>query len=62
LLDTLLLANLYASVPSPLGTARAPLPEHSESALDYLLDEDSLNRMIDEAAEISASMGGALLV
>jgi hypothetical protein len=53
---------MYASVPSPLGTVRPPLPEHSESALDYLLDEDSLHRMIDEAAEISASMGGALLV
>jgi len=62
LLDTLLLANMYASVPSPLGTARPPLPEHSESALDYLLDEDSLNRMIEEASEIAASMGGALLV
>jgi HD-like signal output (HDOD) protein len=62
LLDTLLLANLYASVPSPLGTMRAPLPDHSESMLDYLLDEDSLHRMIAEAAEISASMGGPLLV
>jgi HD-like signal output (HDOD) protein len=62
LLDTLLLANMYASVPSPLGTARPPLPEHSESALDYLLDEDSLDRMIEEATEIAASMGGALLV
>lgn len=62
LLDTLLLANMYASVPSPLGTARPPLPEHSESALDYLLDEDSLKRMIVEADELSASMGDALLV
>jgi hypothetical protein len=30
--------------------------------LDYVLDEDSLNRMIAEAAEIAASMGGPLLV
>lgn len=61
LLDTLLLANMYATVPSPLGTARPPLPEHSESALDYLLDEDSLKGMIVEADELSKSMGDALL-
>lgn len=61
LLDTLLLANMYATVPSPLGTPR-PLPEHSESALDYLLDESSLHRMVEEAEAISASMGQALLV
>nr|WP_308632633.1 HDOD domain-containing protein [Massilia sp. YIM B02763] len=61
LLDTLLLANMYATVPSPLGTQR-PVPEHSESALDYLLDEASLHRMVEEAEAISASMGQALLV
>jgi len=61
LLDTLLLANLYAPVPSPLGTTR-PLPDHSDSALDYLIDEDSLHAMIDEAAELSDSMGQAVLV
>ena len=62
LLDTLQLANLYATVPSPLGTARAPLPEHGESALDYLIDEESLVGMIEEAAEIGATLGGPLLV
>jgi HD-like signal output (HDOD) protein len=61
LLDTLLLANLYAPVPSPLGTTR-PLPDHSESALDYLVDEDSLHAIIGEAAELSDSMGQAVLV
>ncbi|HEX8787315.1 MAG TPA: HDOD domain-containing protein [Telluria sp.] len=61
LLDTLLLANLYATTPSPLGTAPKPLPEHSDSALDYLIDEDSLQDILREAAEISASMGQALL-
>jgi HD-like signal output (HDOD) protein len=60
LLDTLLLANMYAPVPSPLGTQRT-LPDHSDSALDYLLDEGSLERMIEEAEAISASMGQALL-
>jgi HD-like signal output (HDOD) protein len=61
LLDTLLLANLYAPVPSPLGTT-PNLPEHSESALDYLVDEASLHAIIDEAAELSDSMGQAVLV
>jgi HD-like signal output (HDOD) protein len=62
LVDTLLLANMYASIPSPLGQAPEPLPRHSDSALDYLVDESSLRRMIDEAAEIGAAMGHALLV
>jgi HD-like signal output (HDOD) protein len=61
LLDTLLLANLYAPVPSPLGAAPR-LPEHSESALDFLVDEDSLHAIIDEAAELSDSMEQAVLV
>jgi HD-like signal output (HDOD) protein len=62
LLDTLLLANMYASIPSPLGQAPGPLPEHSESALDYLVDEYHLHRMISEAGEIGAAMGQALRV
>jgi HD-like signal output (HDOD) protein len=61
LLDTLLLANLYAPVPSPLGSTR-PLPAHSDSVLDYLVDEDALNAIIEEAAELSDSMGQAVLV
>ena len=61
LLDTLLLANLYATVPSPLGRPPAPLPDHSDSALDYLVDEETLRDIIAEAAEISGAMGQALL-
>jgi hypothetical protein len=61
LLDTLLLANLYAEVPSPLGR-HVKLPDHNDSALDYLVDEESLHAIIDEAAELSASMGQAVLV
>jgi len=61
LLDTLLLANLYAGVPSPLGRAPLPLPEHSESALDFLVDEGMLAQIIGEAGEIGAAMGQALL-
>jgi len=62
LVDTLLLANLYAATPSPLGAAPPPLPAHSESAVDYLVDEDSLRSILDEAAGISAAMGQAQLV
>jgi HD-like signal output (HDOD) protein len=61
LLDTLLLANLYAPVPSPLGITR-PLPAHSDSVLDYLVDEDSLSAIIEEAAELSDAMEQAVLV
>ena len=60
LLDTLLLANMYAPIPSPLGITR-PLPPHNESVLDYLVDEDALNAIIEEAEELSDSMGQAVL-
>jgi hypothetical protein len=62
LLDTLLLANMYAATPSPLGHAPGPLLAHSDSMLDYLVDEASLQRMMQEAAAISGAMGQALLV
>jgi hypothetical protein len=61
LLDTLLLANLYASVPSPLG-AEVPPPDDDESTLDYLMDETTLHEIMAEAAELSGSMGQAVLV
>jgi HD-like signal output (HDOD) protein len=61
LLDTLLMANLYAEVPSPLGRP-VKLPDHCDSALDYLVDEDALRAIIDEAAELADSMGQAVLV
>jgi HD-like signal output (HDOD) protein len=59
--DTLLMANLYAPVPSPLGTTR-PRPAHSESVMDYLVDEPTLDAIIEEAEELSDSMGQAVLV
>jgi hypothetical protein len=62
LLDTLLLANMYAETPSPLGHAPGPLPAHSDSVLDYLVDEPSLQRMIVEAAGISGAIGQVMLV
>jgi hypothetical protein len=61
LLDTLLLANLYASVPSPLG-AEVPPPGDDECTLDYLMDETTLHEIMAEAAELCGSMGQAVLV
>jgi HD-like signal output (HDOD) protein len=60
LLDTLLLANLYATVPSPLGRPPAPLPDHGDSALDFLVDEATLHQILAEAAQIGAAMGQGL--
>jgi hypothetical protein len=39
-----------------------PLPDHSESALDYLVDEATMHTIIGEAEELSNSMGQAVLV
>jgi hypothetical protein len=61
LLDTLLLANQYAPVPSPLGN-KPVLPPHGESAIDLVLDEDTLDQIKDEAAEMALAMGDAVLV
>jgi hypothetical protein len=61
LLDTLLLANLYASVPSPLG-ADIPPPDDEECTLDYLMDEATLHEIMAEAADLCGSMGQAVLV
>jgi hypothetical protein len=55
--DTLLLANQYAPVPSPLGTPMT-LPEHSDSALDFVVDEVTLREIQAEAAETFQSMDG----
>lgn len=62
LLDTLLLANQYAPVPSPLGAAPSAPPEHGDSALDFVLDEDMLDAIRAEAADTRQAMGGPLLV
>jgi HD-like signal output (HDOD) protein len=61
LLDTLLLANQYAPVPSPLGTPLPPPPEHQESAIDFVLDEATLFDIQREAAETYKSMDGPTL-
>ena len=62
LLDTLLLANQYAPVASPLGDKAAPLPDHADSALDLVVDEELLASMRAEAEEACRALGGPLLV
>ena len=62
LLDTLLLANQYAPVASPLGAAAAPLPDHADSALDLVIDEELLAEIREEAEEACRALGGPLLV
>lgn len=62
LLDTLLLANQYAPVASPLGTAAGPLPDHADSALDLVIDEELLDTIRAEALEACRAFGGPLLV
>ena len=61
LLDTLLLANQFAPVPSPLGTV-VPSPPHAESALDFVFDEETLKDIVAEADITFQSIGDALLV
>ncbi|HEY1148067.1 MAG TPA: HDOD domain-containing protein [Pseudoduganella sp.] len=62
LLDTLLLANHFAPVASPLANPdRDPAP-HEDSVLDLFVDKEKLDRMLDESADDAASMNAALLV
>jgi HDOD domain len=60
--DTLLLANQYSPVPSPLGEPSPPPPEHADSALDFVLDEATLKDILREAADTYVSMDGPPLV
>ncbi|TWI69668.1 HD-like signal output (HDOD) protein [Pseudoduganella lurida] len=62
LLDTLLLANHFAPVDSPLAAPpREELPE-SESVVDLFIDEAMAARLLDEAEKDATSMNAALLV
>jgi HD-like signal output (HDOD) protein len=61
LLDTLLLANHFAPVASPLEVERAE-PPHSDSVIDLFIDEEKRLKITEEAALDAASMSAALLV
>ncbi|MES2150320.1 MAG: HDOD domain-containing protein [Pseudomonadota bacterium] len=60
--DTLILANLYAPVPSPLGRPPADMPRHEDSMLDFVVDDEMLANILRESADEVKSMCAALLV
>jgi HD-like signal output (HDOD) protein len=62
LLDTLVLANQFSPVPSPLGGAAPLLPAHEDNALDFVVDEATLNEILLTAGQAYKSMSEALLV
>jgi HD-like signal output (HDOD) protein len=62
LLDTLLLANQYAPVPSPLDTRSANRPRDVETMTDLVFDEGTLASIQIEAEEAYRTMSAALLV
>lgn len=62
LLDTLLLANQFAPVRSPLSTRELALPAHEDTALDFVLNQATLDSIIAESAEEYQLMSAALLV
>ena len=62
LLDTLLLANQFSPVPSPLARQEAAMPEHDDSVLDFAVDKEMLRKILDESAAEVRSVSAALLV
>ena len=62
LLDTLLLANQYAPVPSPLDNRSAHAPRDAESMTDLVFDEGTLASIQIEAEDAYRAMSAALLV
>ncbi|MDL2354701.1 MAG: HDOD domain-containing protein [Pseudomonadota bacterium] len=62
LLDTLLLANKFAPVQSPLSPVAPPPVLHADSALDFVLDQATLDSILQEAAEQFQLLNTALLV
>ena len=59
--DTLLLANQFSPVPSPLGAVQ-PMPAHRDSALDFVIDASTLASLLKESEEELRSMSTALMV
>jgi hypothetical protein len=62
LLDTLLLANHFAPVKSPLADPEKDEAPHDDSVLDLFIDQEKLDHMLAESADDAASMSAALLV
>ena len=62
LLDTLLLAKQLAPVASPLQATFVEMLTPSESVIDFIIDNDTLQSILAESAEEVRSMSAALLV
>ncbi|MGZ8290727.1 MAG: HDOD domain-containing protein [Telluria sp.] len=62
LLDTLVLANQFAPVHSPLSAPPEAMPNHEDSVLDFVLDGETLASILKESADEVKSMSSALLV
>ena len=63
LLDTLLLANQFAPVASPLALPETgPATPHEDSALDFVVDKSTLEDILKESEDEVRSMSAALLV
>ncbi len=61
LLDTLLLANHFAPIESPLAQPHEEMPQ-AESVVDLFVDETMAARILAQAEKDAASMHAALLV
>ena len=62
LLDTLLLAKQLSPVPSPLQTTFIEMLTPSDSVIDFIIDNDTLQSILAESNEEVRSMSAALLV
>ena len=62
LLDTLLLANQFAPIPSPLAPHAPAGCAHEDSALDFALDRATLLHIVQESADEFQRLSAALLV
>jgi len=62
LLDTLLLANQFAPIPSPLAPHAPAGCAHEDTALDFALDRPMLLHIVQESADEFQRLSAALLV
>lgn len=62
LLDTLLLANHFAPVVSPLANPAQEQPPHEDSVMDLFIDAEKREEMLEEAEADASAMNAALLV
>ncbi|MES3024101.1 MAG: HDOD domain-containing protein [Pseudomonadota bacterium] len=61
LLDTLLLANQFSPVASPLAQEAPVMPQHADSVLDFVMDDETLDSILLESSEEVRTMSAALM-